>query len=124
MIFERKKTFRQANQLKFVSRAANSIRIQHYTPSLLENDDDEEQRLETLNSIVKYLLKLLKDVFIFDENELARHYLQLRASIEVLRMLEISEIFHRFSPTDYVELFSAATVRFIFTMKKLVDLFI
>lgn len=101
----------KANQLKFVSRAANAIRIQRYTPSLLENDDDEEQRSETLHFILKFLLKLLKDVFIFDGNEVARHFLQLRAAIEVLRLLEIPEVFHRFAPTDYVELFSAATVR-------------
>lgn len=101
----------EANQLKFVSRAANSIRIQRYSASLLENDDDEEeQRYETLDLILKFLLKLLKDVFIFENNEIGRHYLQLRSSIEVLRLLEIREVFHRFSPTDYVELFSAATV--------------
>ena len=43
-------------------------------------------------------------------SRIGRHYLQLQASIEVLRMLEISEVFHSFAPTDYVELFTAATV--------------
>lgn len=41
---------------------------------------------------------------------LGRHVLQLQASIEVLRMLEIPEVFHSFAPSDYVELFAAATV--------------
>ena len=112
-VLDRSRFRLEANQLKFVSRAANAVRIQRYTPSLLENDDDEEQRWETLDFILKFLLKLLKDVFIFDGNEVARHFLQLRASIEVLRLLEIPEIFHRFAPTDYVELFSAATVRLL-----------
>jgi hypothetical protein len=34
----------------------------------------------------------------------------MQASIEVLRMLEIPEVFHSFAPTDYVELFAAAIV--------------
>jgi hypothetical protein len=91
----------------------------------------DEDRCETLNMLMKFLLKLIKDAFIFADNEfvvrylntlnkcsivvidccrLARHYLQLQASIEVLRMLEISEVFHRFSSMNYVELFAAATV--------------
>jgi hypothetical protein len=37
----------------------------------------------------------------------------MQASIEVLRMLEIPEVFHYFAPIDYVELFAAATVRFV-----------
>ncbi len=45
---------------------------------------------------------------------LGRHFLQLQASIEVLRMLEIPEVFHSFAPSDYVELFAAATVSFVF----------
>jgi len=43
---------------------------------------------------------------------IGRHFLQLQAAIEVLRMLEIPEVFHSFAPTDYVELYTAATVRF------------
>ena len=41
---------------------------------------------------------------------IGRHFLQLQAAIEVLRMLEVPQIFHRFAPTDYVELYAAATV--------------
>lgn len=52
-------------------------------------------------------------LYLFDFRRIARHYLQLQASIEVLRMLELPEIFHSFAPTDYVELLSAATVRSI-----------
>ena len=48
----------------------------------------------------------------FSSSRIGRHYLQSQASIEVLRMLEIPEVFHSFSPTDHVELFTAATVRF------------
>jgi hypothetical protein len=29
-------------------------------------------------------------------------------------MLEIPEVFHSFAPSDYVELFAAATVSFVF----------
>ncbi|CAF4680742.1 unnamed protein product, partial [Rotaria sp. Silwood1] len=106
----------RANQLKFLSRSANCIHIQRHGKSLIDNDDDDddedaddENRIGTINLIIKFLLKLIKDVFIFPKNEIGRHYLQLQASIEVLRMLEISEIFHSFTPTDYVELFATAT---------------
>ncbi|CAF2683209.1 unnamed protein product [Rotaria sp. Silwood2] len=103
----------RANQLKFLSRSANCIHVQRHGKSLIDDDDDEdaddEDRVDTINLVMKFLLKLLKDVFIFPNNEIGRHYLQLQASIEVLRMLEIPEIFHSFVPNDYVELFSAAT---------------
>jgi len=97
-----------------------------------DEDADDEDRIDTINLLIKFLLKLIKDVFIFPNNELVkkiffnrkiksfffftrrigRHFLQLQAAIEVLRILEISEVFHSFLPTDYVELFTAATVRF------------
>ncbi|CAF4181696.1 unnamed protein product, partial [Rotaria sp. Silwood2] len=102
----------RANQLKFLSRSANCIHVQRHGKSLIDDDDedaDDEDRVDTINLVMKFLLKLLKDVFIFPNNEIGRHYLQLQASIEVLRMLEIPEIFHSFVPNDYVELFSAAT---------------
>jgi hypothetical protein len=98
-----------------------------------DEDADDEDRIDTINLLVKFLLKLIKDVFIFPNNEfvdtcfeyknqlllifcilrLGRHFLQLQASIEVLRMLEIPEVFHSFAPSDYVELFAAATVSFV-----------
>lgn len=105
----------RANQLKFLSRSARCIHIQRHGNSLLTTDDDDdedaddEDRIETISLLMRFFLKLIKDVFIFPNNELGRHYLQLQASIEVLRMLEIPEIFHSFASTDYVELFSAAT---------------
>ena len=94
-----------------------------------DDDDDDDDRADTLNLMMKFLLKLIKDVFIFSDNEyvrnfrssttfalsslrrIGRHFLQSQASIEVLRMLETAEVFHSFAPTDYVELFAAATVR-------------
>ena len=48
----------------------------------------------------------LKLIFLF---RFGRHFLQLQAAIEVLRLLETKEIFHSFQPMDYVELFAAAT---------------
>ncbi|CAM4764385.1 unnamed protein product [Rotaria magnacalcarata] len=108
----------RANQLKFLSRSTNCIHVQRHGKSFMnENDDDDddnedaddEDRIDTINLLMKFLLKLIKDVFIFPNNEIGRHYLQLQASIEVLRMLEIPEVFHSFAPTDYVELFTAAT---------------
>ncbi|UJR22782.1 hypothetical protein I4U23_025814 [Adineta vaga] len=106
----------RANQLKFLSRSANCIRVQRHGKTLLNDDDDnddedadDEDRTDTINLLLKFLLDLIKDVFIFPKNELGRHFLQLQASIEILRMLEIPEIFHSFAPTDYVELFAAAT---------------
>ncbi|CAF0959671.1 unnamed protein product [Rotaria sordida] len=102
----------RANQLKFLSRSANCIHVQRHGKSLIDDDDedaDDEDRIDTINLLIKFLLKLIKDVFIFPNNEIGRHYLQLQASIEVLRMLEIPEIFHSFAPTDYVELFTTAT---------------
>ncbi|CAF4770781.1 unnamed protein product [Rotaria socialis] len=109
----------RANQLKFLSRSTNCIHVQRHGKSFMnDNDDDDdddnedaddEDRIDTINLLMKFLLKLIKDVFIFPNNEIGRHYLQLQASIEVLRMLEIPEVFHSFAPTDYVELFTAAT---------------
>ncbi|CAF3764861.1 unnamed protein product, partial [Adineta steineri] len=106
----------RANQLKFLSRSANCIRIQRHGNSLLDDNDDDdnedaddEDRIDTINLLMKFLLKLIKDVFMFPKNEIGRHYLQLQASFEVLRILEIPEVFHSFSPTNYVELFAAAT---------------
>ncbi|CAF0889004.1 unnamed protein product [Adineta ricciae] len=106
----------RANQLKFLSRSANCIRVQrHGNTFLTDNEDDDnedtddEDRIDTINSLLKFLLKLIKDVLIFPKDELGRHFLQLQASIEVLRMLEIPEVFHSFAPTNYVELSAAAT---------------
>lgn len=48
-------------------------------------------------------------IFLHNEIRIGRHFLQLQAAIEVLRMLQIPEIFHSFTPNDYVDLFSAAT---------------
>jgi hypothetical protein len=59
----------------------------------------------------KFLTTTIEGIFLFcPSSRIGRHYLQLQASIEVLRMLEIPEVFHSFAPTDYVELFTAATV--------------
>ena len=64
----------QANQLKFLSRSANCIYVQRHGNSLLTTDDDtedadDEDRIDTINLLLKFLLKLIKDVFIFPNNE-------------------------------------------------------
>jgi hypothetical protein len=58
----------------------------------------------------KFLTTTIEGFCFCPSSRIGRHYLQLQASIEVLRMLEIPEVFHSFAPTDYVELFTAATV--------------
>jgi hypothetical protein len=59
--------------LKFLSRSANCIRVQRHGNSLINDDDDEdaddEDRIDTINLLMKFLLKLIKDVFIFPNNE-------------------------------------------------------
>ncbi|CAF3365149.1 unnamed protein product, partial [Rotaria sp. Silwood2] len=79
----------RANQLKFLSRSANCIHVQRHGKSLIDDDDedaDDEDRVDTINLVMKFLLKLLKDVFIFPNNEISRHCLQLQASMEVLQL--------------------------------------
>ncbi|CAF4241106.1 unnamed protein product, partial [Rotaria sp. Silwood2] len=70
---------------KFLSRSASCIHVQRHEKSLIDDDDDED-RVDTINLVMKFLLKLLKDVFIFPNNEISRHCLQLQASMEVLQL--------------------------------------
>jgi len=65
----------KANQLKFLSRSSRCIHVQRHGNSLLTTDDDDEEdaddddRIETINLLMKFFLKLIKDVFIFPNNE-------------------------------------------------------
>jgi hypothetical protein len=37
-----------------------------------DEDADDEDRIDTINLLMKFLLKLIKDVFIFPNNELVK----------------------------------------------------
>jgi hypothetical protein len=47
----------------------------------MEDDDedaDDEDRIDTINLLIKFLLKLIKDVFIFSNNEFVDTYFQYK----------------------------------------------
>ena len=62
--------------MKFLSRSVNCIHIQRHGKPPINNDDDDnedaddEDRIDTINLLIKFFLKLLRDVFIFPNNEL------------------------------------------------------
>ena len=59
--------------MKFLSRSAHCIHVQRAGHSLMTDDDeedaDDEDRIDTINLLMKFLLKLIKDVFIFPHDE-------------------------------------------------------
>ena len=60
--------------MKFLSRSAHCIHVQRAGHSLTTDDDDDEDaddedRIDTINLLMKFLLKLIKDVFMFPHDE-------------------------------------------------------
>ena len=58
-------------------------------------DDDDDDRADTLNLIMKFLLKLIKDVFVFPDNEYVRIVEVPRRSLPCLSKESVDIICNR-----------------------------